>query len=122
MIRTKTALALAASMLAAATMLTDGSSSLRGRYFQVLAQAQQPYDLVIRNGRVIDGTGSPWYRADVAVRGDTIALMAPSIAGPAAAVVDANGVAALREQLDDFWGQALGSFRNVVERSKRGKT
>ena len=91
MIRTKTALALAASMLAAATMLTDGSSSLRGRYFQVLAQAQQPYDLVIRNGRVIDGTGSPWYRADVAVRGDTIALMAPSIAGPAAAVVDANG-------------------------------
>ena len=50
-----------------------------------------PYDLVIRNGRVIDGTGSPWYRADVAVRGDTIALIAPSIPDKAARVIDANG-------------------------------
>ena len=50
-----------------------------------------PYDLVIRNGRIIDGTGSPWYRADVAVRGDTIALIAPAITDPAAQVIDANG-------------------------------
>ena len=35
--------------------------------------------------------------------------------------LDAAGVAALREQLDDFWDQALGGFRNVVERSRRGK-
>lgn len=35
--------------------------------------------------------------------------------------LDAAGVAALRKQLDDFWGHALGGFRNVVERSKRGK-
>ena len=55
------------------------------------AQAPAPYDLVIRNGRIIDGTGSPWYRAEVAVRGDTIALIAPSIPGPASRVIDANG-------------------------------
>jgi DNA-binding transcriptional ArsR family regulator len=35
--------------------------------------------------------------------------------------LDAAGVAALREQLDDFWGRALGGFRNVVERPKRGR-
>jgi DNA-binding transcriptional ArsR family regulator len=35
--------------------------------------------------------------------------------------LDAAGVAALRERLDDFWDQALGGFRNVVERSRRGK-
>ena len=29
-------------------------------------------DLVIRNGRVIDGTGNPWFRADVGVRGDRV--------------------------------------------------
>ena len=29
--------------------------------------AEANYDLVIRNGHVIDGTGSPWYAADVAV-------------------------------------------------------
>ena len=57
----------------------------------LFAQAPAPYDLVIRNGRVIDGTGSPWYRADVAVRGDTIALIAPAISAPAARVIDANG-------------------------------
>jgi DNA-binding transcriptional ArsR family regulator len=35
--------------------------------------------------------------------------------------LDAAGVAVLREQLDDFWERALGGFRNVVERSKRGR-
>ena len=35
--------------------------------------------------------------------------------------LDAAGVVALREQLDDFWDRALGGFRNVVERSRRGK-
>jgi dihydroorotase/N-acyl-D-amino-acid deacylase len=29
-------------------------------------------DLKIINGRIIDGTGAPWYRGDVGVRGDTI--------------------------------------------------
>ena len=35
--------------------------------------------------------------------------------------LDAAGLAALRNQLDDFWGRALGGFRNVVERSRRTK-
>jgi DNA-binding transcriptional ArsR family regulator len=35
--------------------------------------------------------------------------------------LDAAGVTALREQLEDFWAQALGGFKNVVERSKKGK-
>jgi len=51
----------------------------------------QPYDLVLRNGRVVDGTGSSWYRGDVAVRGDTIARIAPSITDSAARVIDLAG-------------------------------
>ena len=57
----------------------------------VLAQqnpSANPYDLVLRNARIADGTGSPWYRADLAVRGDTIVSIAPSIRGPAARVID----------------------------------
>ena len=33
----------------------------------------QPYDLIIRNGRLLDGSGNPWRRADVAVQGGRIA-------------------------------------------------
>src|SRR5437867_8516791 len=58
-----------------------------------LPRAQTPsYDLVIRHGRIVDGTGSPWYRADLAIRGDTIARIAPIIDGPATRVVDAAGI------------------------------
>ena len=31
------------------------------------------YDLVIRNARIVDGAGGPWFRGDVAVRGGRIA-------------------------------------------------
>src|SRR3954463_12254187 len=55
-----------------------------------LACAAQQYDLVIRNARVVDGTGNPWYRADVAVKGDTIVRIAPAIAGEAARTIDAH--------------------------------
>jgi N-acyl-D-amino-acid deacylase len=35
----------------------------------------QDFDLILANGRVIDGTGAPWFRADVGVRGDRIAAI-----------------------------------------------
>ena len=64
-------------------------------YLLVLAgapHAQTPmYDLLIKNGRLVDGTGSPWYRADLGVRGDTIARIAPRIDAPATRTIDAAG-------------------------------
>jgi dihydroorotase/N-acyl-D-amino-acid deacylase len=53
--------------------------------------AEAPYDLVLRNARVVDGAGSPWYRADIAVRGDTIVQIAPAVASTAARVIDVKG-------------------------------
>ena len=59
----------------------------------VALSAQAPtYDLILRGGRIIDGTASPWYRADVAIKGDTIVRIAPSITEPAARVVDVTGL------------------------------
>jgi dihydroorotase/N-acyl-D-amino-acid deacylase len=51
----------------------------------------QEYDLLFRNGRVVDGTGAPWYRGDVAVRGDTIAAVGPALVGEAGRTVDLQG-------------------------------
>jgi N-acyl-D-amino-acid deacylase len=39
------------------------------------ASGQQHYDVIIRNGRIIDGTGSPWYSADVGIRDGRIAAI-----------------------------------------------
>jgi N-acyl-D-amino-acid deacylase len=54
--------------------------------------AQPPqYDLLLRNGHIVDGTGSPWFKGDLAIGGDTIVRIAPSIEGPAARVIDVGG-------------------------------
>ena len=59
----------------------------------VLATAQAPtYDLILRGGRIVDGTASPWYVADLAIKGDTIVRIAPSITEPATRVVDVKGL------------------------------
>jgi len=58
----------------------------------VWLHAQAPvYDLILRNGRVVDGAGNPWFRADVAIAGDTIARVAPAIDGRAAREIDVGG-------------------------------
>ena len=49
------------------------------------------WSLLIKNGTVIDGTGAPGQRADVAVEGDRIAAVGPSLAGTAARTIDATG-------------------------------
>ena len=48
------------------------------------------FDLVIRNGRVLDGTGNPWHYADVGVKGDTITRIG-RIKGKAETMIDASG-------------------------------
>jgi N-acyl-D-amino-acid deacylase len=49
------------------------------------------FDLVIRNARVIDGTGNPWYRADVGIQGGRIAAIGQLAAKSATRTVDAAG-------------------------------
>ncbi|HUE87820.1 MAG TPA: D-aminoacylase [Vicinamibacterales bacterium] len=55
--------------------------------------SQQPdFDLIIRGGQVLDGTGAPATRADVAVRADRIAAIGDLRARTARRVVDATGL------------------------------
>ncbi|MGH9218496.1 MAG: D-aminoacylase, partial [Vicinamibacterales bacterium] len=55
--------------------------------------AQAPtYDLILKGGRIVDGTTSPWYAADLAITGDTIVRIAPAINEPAKRVVNVKGL------------------------------
>jgi N-acyl-D-amino-acid deacylase len=48
-------------------------------------------DVLITNGRIVDGTGNPWYRGSVLVSGDRIVYVGPSISGLSAKrVIDAH--------------------------------
>jgi N-acyl-D-amino-acid deacylase len=55
------------------------------------AAAPQGFDVLIRGGRVLDGSGNPWVRADVGIRGDRIVAVGRLDASSAAIVVDAAG-------------------------------
>ncbi len=55
-----------------------------------LAAQNAPFDLLITNARVVDGTGGPWFYADIGIRGDSIAAIGPLAGSSAKSVIDAN--------------------------------
>lgn len=77
--------AIAALLLAA----TIGDLSAQQRAPQ--ANTAGPFDVLIRGGRVLDGTGNPWLHADVGIRGDRIAAVGNLAGASATTVIDATG-------------------------------
>jgi dihydroorotase/N-acyl-D-amino-acid deacylase len=60
-------------------------------FLLVPAQGQQPFDVVITHGHIIDGTGSPWYSGDVGIRDGHIAAIGDLTGAPAKRTIDAEG-------------------------------
>jgi N-acyl-D-amino-acid deacylase len=61
----------------------------------VLVAAGQPspvFDVLITGGRVVDGTGAPWFRADVGITGDRIVRIGDLKGQSASRTVDATGL------------------------------
>jgi N-acyl-D-aspartate/D-glutamate deacylase len=50
------------------------------------------YDLIIRGGKVVDGSGNPWFFGDVAVNGERIVALERKLAGKARREIDARGL------------------------------
>ena len=50
------------------------------------------YDILIKNGLIVDGSGKPAYYGDVAIKDGKIAKIAPKIDQPAGEVIDATGL------------------------------
>jgi dihydroorotase/N-acyl-D-amino-acid deacylase len=58
-----------------------------------LSLVAQDYDTLIRNGRVMDGSGNPWFWADVGIKGDRITLVGRAPANATAKrTIDATGL------------------------------
>jgi N-acyl-D-amino-acid deacylase len=89
-------------MGAAGTSLPSGAN----------AAVTGPFDVVIVNGRIVDGTGNPWYYADVAMRGDRISAIVPPHAldaAPATTRIDAKGLV-IAPGFIDMQGQSAEAF------------
>ncbi len=86
--------------------------------------AQQPaYDVIIRNGRVLDGAGNPWVAADLAISADRIARMG-RVEGTAARVIDATGLYVAPGFIDmlDQSGFALRNDGKAQSKVRQGVT
>jgi dihydroorotase/N-acyl-D-amino-acid deacylase len=50
-----------------------------------------PYDILIHNGKIVDGTGNPWYEGDIAIYGEKILAIGKLDAKIAKRVIDVGG-------------------------------
>jgi N-acyl-D-aspartate/D-glutamate deacylase len=71
--------------------------------------AAERYDLILKNGRVVDGAGTPWYIADLAVRDGKIAAIGRLKDTDAAKTIDASGLV-VAPGFIDMMGQTGSPF------------
>ena len=87
--RRQTAMAVAVMVILVMAAIRMQSASRQS------ADAAKPdadtYDVIIRGGHILDGTGNPWYAADIGIRGDKIAAIGKLDDATAKKVIDAEG-------------------------------
>jgi len=55
-------------------------------------RTKEPFDLAIKNGRIVDGTGNPWFKANIGVKDGVVAEITRSEDIKADRVIDAKGL------------------------------
>ena len=70
----------------------------------------QDYDLIIRGGKVVDGSGNPWYNADIAIKNDRIAEIGQLSNHEAKRVIDAHGLVVAPGFIDPHTHALRGIF------------
>jgi N-acyl-D-amino-acid deacylase len=80
----------------------------------VLAQ-EESFDILIRNGLVIDGTGNPALKLDVGIRGDTIVAMGKLQDAKAIRIIDANGLHVVPGFIDLHSHASIAFYTDSIE-------
>ena len=75
------------------SFIASSAAALAAAGFTARAPHGADHDLIIRGGTVFDGTGADGREMDVAITGDRIAVLAPSIRARAKEEIDARGLA-----------------------------
>lgn len=76
------------------------------------------YTLLIKNGKVIDGSGNSSYKADIAINGRHIAAIEPDICEKAKQIIDADGLVAAPGFIDIHSHTDASIFANPLSDSK----
>ena len=58
----------------------------------LISCSSNQYDYLIKNGTIVDGSGNPRFKGDLAIRGDKIVAIKPTIRATAKHVIDAKGL------------------------------
>ena len=74
------------------------------------ASFAQDFDTVIANGRIVDGSGNPWYEADVGIRGDRIVSIGDLAGRQATQIIDARGLVVAPGFIDPHTHAMRGIF------------
>lgn len=119
------------------TRMTRRRHALRSAFTALLATlvglvagtdtlAAQQFDVLIRGGTVIDGSGSAGRRADVGIRGDAIVSVGDLSAGRAARVIEATGLYVVPGFIDTHshatWGLVRDELRTAHALLAQGVT
>lgn len=75
-----------------------------------LASAQDRFDVLIRNGIIVDGSGNPWYAADVGIEGERITRIGDLGNAGAETVIDASGLVVAPGFIDPHTHALRGIF------------
>ena len=79
------------------------------------------YDVLLRGGRIVDGTGSPWFVADLAIRGDRIAAIGNLAGSKAKLSLEVRGLVVAPGFIDMLGQSELTVLADAHLRSKVGQ-